>query len=278
MKGGQTTGSLVEFVDLFPNGADLCGLKTPHAVAGASLRPVLADPAARIKDAAFTLMTRSPKLFGQSVRTARWRFTRWSDGQTELYDHNADPRGAPRCLHAKRRCHNRTRRPDSKAATAHLKVMQRTLNRALAEIRRAFAPHLCGDQHLTVVVKHGIIVTLEQLQASECNYINHIGEGAALVRAGSHRTSACLPISSTWTRMGDTPADLKAAMDVVVHVEIAEKAGRTYPAVEGDDFRPFFRVLREAGYQGAISIEGSGTDIQAGPAFKEIAKQAAAAA
>jgi hypothetical protein len=28
--------------------------------------------------------------------------------------------------------------------------------RALEEIRRAWAPHLCGDQHLGVVVKHGI--------------------------------------------------------------------------------------------------------------------------
>jgi hypothetical protein len=28
--------------------------------------------------------------------------------------------------------------------------------RALAEIRRAWAPHLCGDQHLAVVVQHGI--------------------------------------------------------------------------------------------------------------------------
>ncbi len=29
-------------------------------------------------------------------------------------------------------------------------------NTALTEIRRAWAPHLCGDQHLAVVVKHGI--------------------------------------------------------------------------------------------------------------------------
>ena len=29
-------------------------------------------------------------------------------------------------------------------------------NKALREIRRAWAPHLCGDQHLGVVVKHGI--------------------------------------------------------------------------------------------------------------------------
>ena len=62
--------------------------RLPHT---SSLRPVLADPAARIKDAAFTLVTRSPKLHAQSIRTARWRFTRWTDGQTELYDHDADP-------------------------------------------------------------------------------------------------------------------------------------------------------------------------------------------
>ncbi len=29
-------------------------------------------------------------------------------------------------------------------------------NKALSAIRRAWAPHLCGDQHLTVVVQHGI--------------------------------------------------------------------------------------------------------------------------
>lgn len=91
MKGGQSTRSLVEFVDLYPTVADFCGLKMPHATTGASLRPVLADPTARIKDAAFTLITRSPKLHAQSIRTDRWRFTRWSDGRTELYDHETDP-------------------------------------------------------------------------------------------------------------------------------------------------------------------------------------------
>ncbi len=91
MKGGQVSRSLVEFVDLYPTVADLCGLKVPHKVPGVSLRPVLESPAASVKDTAFTLVTRGPKLHGQSVRTARWRFTRWSDGQTELYDHDTDP-------------------------------------------------------------------------------------------------------------------------------------------------------------------------------------------
>ena len=91
MKGGQTTRSLVEFVDLYPTVADFCSLKMPHVAAGTSLRPVLEKPDARVKDAAFTLVTRGSKLHGQSMRTARWRFTRWSDGRTELYDHDQDP-------------------------------------------------------------------------------------------------------------------------------------------------------------------------------------------
>jgi iduronate 2-sulfatase len=91
MKGGQTTRSLAEFVDLYPTVADFCSLKSPHATAGSSLRPILTEPSATIKEAAFTLVTRGPKLHGQSIRTARWRLTLWSDGQAELYDHSHDP-------------------------------------------------------------------------------------------------------------------------------------------------------------------------------------------
>lgn len=123
----------------------------------------------------------------------------------------------------------------------------------------------------------GITVAVEQLQASECNFINRIGEGARLIRAAAHPRIRLLADLFHMVQGGDTPEDLKAAMDVVVHIEIAEKGGRTYPAVNGDDFRPFFRVLREAGYHGAVSIEGRGTEAQLPAAFREIARQAAEA-
>ena len=90
-KGGQTTRSLVEFVDVYPTIAEFCGLSMPHAAAGVSLKPILQNPSESVKDAAFTLVTRGPKLCAQSIRTSRWRFNLWSDGQTELYDHDADP-------------------------------------------------------------------------------------------------------------------------------------------------------------------------------------------
>lgn len=91
MTGGQTSCSLVEFVDLYPTVADVCGLRMPHEAAGVSLRPILQYSDTSVKEAAFTLVSRGPELYGQSMRTARWRITRWSDGQTELYDHDQDP-------------------------------------------------------------------------------------------------------------------------------------------------------------------------------------------
>lgn len=126
---------------------------------------------------------------------------------------------------------------------------------------------LAEAQNITLVV--------EQLQESECNYINHIAEGAAIIRAVGHPNVRMLADLYHIAVMDDTPADLAAAMDVVVHVEIAEKDGRTVPAIHGDDFRPYFHALKQAGYHGAISIEGKWTTQQVGPAFKEIASQAA---
>ncbi|MBL9186223.1 MAG: sulfatase [Opitutaceae bacterium] len=89
VKPGVARG-LVEFVDLYPTVAELCGLTPPPNLAGQSLLPLLRDPAAPGKAAAFTLVTRGAAR-GDSMRTDRWRFTRWSDGAIELYDHAADP-------------------------------------------------------------------------------------------------------------------------------------------------------------------------------------------
>ena len=71
--------------------ADFCGVKAPPALAGHSLRPLLEDPSKSGKPAAFTLVTRGPKQRGDSIRTERWRYTEWSDGRRELYDHDRDP-------------------------------------------------------------------------------------------------------------------------------------------------------------------------------------------
>jgi iduronate 2-sulfatase len=90
-RGGQVCRSLVELVDLYPTVADFCGLKAPHALAGESLRALLADPSSKGRDAAFTLVARGARQYGQAVRTDRWRYIRWTDGTQELYDEANDP-------------------------------------------------------------------------------------------------------------------------------------------------------------------------------------------
>ncbi len=117
MNGGQVCQSPVEFVDIYPTIADLCGLTAPHALAGKSLRSVLEDASRAHKDAAFTLVSRGPQKFGQSVRTTRWRFNRWSDGAIELFDHDADPEET----------HDVSAAPQNAAIVSEMKVRLDTL-------------------------------------------------------------------------------------------------------------------------------------------------------
>jgi iduronate 2-sulfatase len=98
---GKKTGALVEFVDIYPTLADIAGLTLPAHLEGTSLRPLLDDPQRAVKSAAFSQYPRTMKggkLMGYSMRTDRYRFTRWVDRDdhakvdaVELYDHDADP-------------------------------------------------------------------------------------------------------------------------------------------------------------------------------------------
>jgi arylsulfatase A-like enzyme len=90
---GARTDAVVELLDLYPTFAELTGLGplAPSILQGESLLPHLESPdAPRPESAAYTL-TRG----GASLRTARWRYSRWGDDATgdneELYDHDRDP-------------------------------------------------------------------------------------------------------------------------------------------------------------------------------------------
>lgn len=94
------TDALVEFVDIFPTLADLCGLSAPDGVEGTSFAPLVENAGRPWKTAAFSQYPREIPGFGygmgHSIRTKRYRFTEWTVPGTpfrerELYDHSVDP-------------------------------------------------------------------------------------------------------------------------------------------------------------------------------------------
>lgn len=98
---GTSNAALVEFVDVYPTLAELCGLFLPQHLEGTSLVPLLNNKVKAVKTAAFSQYPRPNKgqpLMGYSMRTEHYRFTRWVGRNdhskvvaTELYDHQTDP-------------------------------------------------------------------------------------------------------------------------------------------------------------------------------------------
>ena len=92
---GKICESIVELIDLYPTLTELCGMsdRQPAILQGKSLADIISrDPALKPGFQAY-----STSYGGQfsTLRTDRWRYTRWGEdivaGNEELYDHLNDP-------------------------------------------------------------------------------------------------------------------------------------------------------------------------------------------
>jgi iduronate 2-sulfatase len=103
MKKDLKTESLAEFVDIYPTLCELAGLPLPKHLEGQSLVPVLKAPEAKVNKVAISQYPRGKslgydrksELMGYSIRTDKFRFTRWQKYEApeevvaiELYDHS----------------------------------------------------------------------------------------------------------------------------------------------------------------------------------------------
>ena len=89
---GETSPRVVQYLDMYPTLAELCGLPAPGWLEGESLVPLLRAPRSGWDKPAYTVQTRG-WFVGRSVRTERWRYTEWDEGRrgAALYDHESDP-------------------------------------------------------------------------------------------------------------------------------------------------------------------------------------------
>lgn len=104
----------------------------------------------------------------------------------------------------------------------------------------------------------GVTLVAEPLNKGECNVLNTVAEAMEYVRAVDHPNFQCL-VDSYHFWVEDEPLEnLKAAMPWIKHVHVADKDGRVAPGLSGtSDYVPFFRVLKQGGYDGLISFEGA---------------------
>jgi len=77
----------VNLIDIYPTLIDLCGLAEKPELEGTSLRPLLDNPDTAWDTPSLTTHGRG----NHSLRSGRWRYTRYADGSEELYDHMSDP-------------------------------------------------------------------------------------------------------------------------------------------------------------------------------------------
>lgn len=118
--------------------------------------------------------------------------------------------------------------------------------RQFTELCRLLAP---------IAQKYDVVVLVEPLAQKYSNIILTLGEGAAIVEAVNHPHVQLLCDIHHMLLEDDPPDEIIKYGKYIRHCHIAEKDARTAPGTFGDDFRPYFKALRQINYRGSISVE-----------------------
>jgi len=104
--------------------------------------------------------------------------------------------------------------------------------------------------------EYGVTIAIEPLCYAECNAVNTLQEGLALMQLVNHPNLKILADMFHMGENGEDYTDIKLAAADLRHCHIGRPGGRTYPLPDdGYDYRPFFAALKEAGYNRRLSIE-----------------------
>ena len=133
-------------------------------------------------------------------------------------------------------------------------------DRKRAEAQILEFSRLCAE----TAAKAGVTIVLEPLNRGECNIINSVAEALGYVKKINHKNFRCLVDSYHWWLEDESLANVAQAMAFVSHVHVADKEGRFAPGESKQaDYVPLFRVLKQGGFDGHISVEANSFDIAA---------------
>jgi sugar phosphate isomerase/epimerase len=117
----------------------------------------------------------------------------------------------------------------------------------------------------TLAGEAGVVIAMEPLNRPECNFVNTIAEVVQYVKAVDRPAFRALLDSYHLWRENEPVEHVAAAAPYVAHVHVADLEGRVPPGASGSaDYRPLLRPLKQAGYDGLISVESKSFDVAGG--------------
>lgn len=102
---------------------------------------------------------------------------------------------------------------------------------------------------------HGVAIVLEPLRYEETNTFNTVAESGAQVARIANSGAKLLADTYHMASNREDPATILPWSKFLTHVHVAELQERSAPGRHGEDFRPYFSALHQAGYDQRISIE-----------------------
>ncbi|MDR2375220.1 MAG: sugar phosphate isomerase/epimerase [Treponema sp.] len=112
-----------------------------------------------------------------------------------------------------------------------------------------------------IAAGYGITIAIEPLNREETNCINSLTEGAMLQAAVAPDTVGLLADLYHMLREHE-PMDTITAVKDLSHTHIALLEGRGYPLAKTREVEDFLTALKNAGYAGTMSIEGTTADME----------------
>jgi sugar phosphate isomerase/epimerase len=100
-----------------------------------------------------------------------------------------------------------------------------------------------------------VIILVECLNRKECNFLNALTEGAAVVEEVNHPHVRLLADIYHMSVENESPSEIIKHGHLIQHIHVAEKEGRQAPGTSGEDFGPFLSAIKEINYRGDLSFE-----------------------